>query len=302
MEDARIRDTDEPVTGEDLWYMDDVEDNTYECVFCSTECRPCSYDKDVNLRRPHFRILGKHSPGCLYDAADSKTIKDNKLKKIRDEEGKPGHYPSKFAFPRDRAKGEAQSKPTPNNKNPSNQDHPSDRDKGLNRRIAKDRPYRTSSFRLLVNHYINFPYDRDLPLEAESISGNSFKTCFKSLFTNKDAPLIKPKNKIYYSTSKWSKPEIRDHLITIKFNAYIEVDCRGGSKTNKENLYLEVDTSSWPQTVKDSFMHDFEKGRLDAIKSDGNKKLLVFFIGEQDVNTPLKFIASNARLISFNVV
>lgn len=303
MEDARVRQTGDPLTGEDLWYMDDVEDYTYECVFCTVECRPCSYDKDVNQRRPHFRKLSDHDSDCAYISDDPEQIKKKKVSTIRTEDGKPGHYPSEFCLPKNtKSSGKNPTESRQKSYKESKEPHPRNSDKGFNTPPKKDRPYKTSSFRLIVNHYLNFPNDRDLPLQAESIDGCSFRNCFNNLFTNRDNPLIKPKNKIYNSALKWRKAEVKNDSIVVTFEAYSEQGSPNSDKPIKKNLFLEIDISSWSKKVRDSFLYDLEKGRNDIVKSQGSRKLLVFFMGEQNKNNPLKFEADNPRLISLNTV
>lgn len=183
------------------------------------------------------------------------------------------------------------------NSNNSGEERPKDSGEKTSRPPNRERPYATSSFRLLVNHYINFPNDRDLPLNAESIKGLTFRTCFQSLYTDSSTPLIKPKNKIYYGAVKWSKPTIDENSITIAFSAFYT-----NENKEKENLSLRIYTSEWSIKVRESFVHDYEKSRIEVIKSNGSKKLLVFFIGTQSDTNALTFLVDNPLLLSFKVI
>ncbi|WP_420592129.1 hypothetical protein [Bacterioplanoides sp.] len=295
MEDARISGSDQNITAEDLWYIDDVEAYSYQCISCGVGLSPCSYDKDVNKRRPYFRKQAEHKE-CFYLSEAYLNRKGKKSTTVRSEDGKPGHYPREFALP----KLLPASSGLPRTNSLLDKKHNGPRvsgDSDSSRQAKYDRPYKTSSFRLLVNHYLNYPNDRSLPLTAESIDGYNYWTCFKSLFTNSDNPLRKPKNKIYFANAKWAKPEVNTDTITILFDAYTLDESK-----SKRNLFLVINTKGWKDTVKEAFMHDYNKARRNVIDSEGEKRLKVFFLGRQSDENLLEFTVDTPLLISFNIV
>lgn len=297
MEDAKIKGVDQNITAEDLWYIENVKSYHYQCISCEIGLSPRSFDRDVNVRRPYFRKQTEHEDYCFYLSEAYLNRKNRKRVALRNEDGKPGHYPSEFVLPSlipisDSPLQNSHSLNQPDSENTASKD----RDRGLKSQPSRERPYKTSSFRLLVNHYLHYPGDRNLPLTAESIDGYNYWTCFKSLFTDSDNPLKKPKNKIYFANSKWDKPIVNSNSITIQFDAYFLDD-----NENKHNLFLVINTESWNDTVKEAFLHDFNKARRDIIESEGSKKLKIFFLGEQSGDNPLEFSVSTPLLISFNI-
>ena len=113
---ARDRHTLNRVDAEDLWNIENVDQNGYICTGCNLKVIPCSHDKLRNKRRPYFRFTNPrgHEPNCTYEN-EVRLTKKAKKKQISTSDGFPIPYPSSLVL-RDendiRATNEAEIKRT----------------------------------------------------------------------------------------------------------------------------------------------------------------------------------------------
>jgi hypothetical protein len=73
MDEARCVESGELVFSEELYIIDDVPSLSFCCDECGIDLIPCSYVKDVNLRKPYFKLNKgeEHIAGC-YAEGDAK--------------------------------------------------------------------------------------------------------------------------------------------------------------------------------------------------------------------------------------
>lgn len=300
MDEARIKSTGEPVTGEDLWYMDVVDHGDYECFDCGLAVIPCSYDKDVNLRRPYFKVHKgtRHEEGCRF-ADDAQALRDRaKDESIAGEDGFPLPFPSRLIFANlekvvrdDQEQGGERAEPR--------QRRPA---QGTGNR-RRPHQYSTDSFRAVVKHYLDFPHDRDLPLAVPGIDGRTYRECFQPLWQPEGAQtfLKQVPEKIYYGPASWKEPEQEGDTLTILLTKGLWV-----KKKKKPDLvrpfYIQADMSAWPELSREAFIYEFRK-TLHDVRGDKSKKMLVFFIGPQDLEEDFyRFFVNDYRLITMKVV
>ncbi len=50
MDEARCKDLNRVVTGEELYVIDNIESLSFSCDACGIPLNPCSYKKEVNLQ------------------------------------------------------------------------------------------------------------------------------------------------------------------------------------------------------------------------------------------------------------
>lgn len=55
MDEARCKELGRVVTSEELYIIENVKLLNYSCYECDVELLPCSFLKDVNLRKPYFK-------------------------------------------------------------------------------------------------------------------------------------------------------------------------------------------------------------------------------------------------------
>ena len=288
MEEARTTESKEVVFSVDLWDMENVSDTEFECISCGVRLFPCSYRKEINKIRPYFRLekLAQHKSSCEYSGIDrKKLLQKAKKQSITGDEGFPLSYPSKLLI---------KFTGNPKNDEKAKEDNSSENNvtkvqrspvKKDTKNIQKVEPknYTTRSFQIVVEHYINFPFDRYLPLDVDGIDGETYKECFRILVQPKGEQTFKfqEKNKIYYSIASWKKPLVENNQITVYFSKglWIEVD---GKKELERPFHLIIDTKEWDKEIKNRFISDLIES-LNYVRGKKGKELNIFFIGEQDM-------------------
>ena len=162
MESARLKSNTEIFVYEDdlpLLYEEGLlEKDGFVCSGCFSKAIPCSY-KPENLRRPHFKIES-HGDDC--DISKYKQlVKIGKKKKISTSSGFPLAYPSKLYLQDiDKRVIDIKEKENPQLGIPKN--ITSYQNDGTKSEV-NDKHHRTSStIRPIVQHFIDFPYDRSL--------------------------------------------------------------------------------------------------------------------------------------------
>jgi hypothetical protein len=148
--------------------------------------------------------------------------------------------------------------------------------------------YTTNSFRSVVNHYLAFPYDRDADLEIEGIDCKSYSDAFMILQQPKPEDGIIPVQKgkkIYFAPMGWKNVVMSPGQMTITLSRGLWVE-QAGKPHLQLPFYINIDLNSWPSKSISSLSHEIKKG-LDDVRENKNKKLEVFFIGDQDTQGDL---------------
>ncbi|MFQ3215333.1 MAG: hypothetical protein ACI9C9_002879 [Marivirga sp.] len=300
MDEAKIRETAEIVTGEDLWYMNQIDTKSFECIYCGVDYIACSFIQNEHKRRPYFRLHNgtiHKKDNCAYQHSDAIKLKGQE-QRLTTEDGFPLPYPSKFKLP----------KPlhAPNLTTLEGGDlaEPTNTDLGGKASLQYQGPnqqhqYVTDSFRAIVSHYVNFPNDRSLSLEFEGVIGNTYQSCFKSLIQPSldQKPIIQEINKINLTVASWKSPTLDGNLLQIVCNNGLWVD-----KKPIEKFIIEINVAYWPKRAVNAFLYEYKKA-LHEIRGKKGKKLLIFFLGEQDTQDNLyRFFANDYRLLTIKVV
>ncbi len=300
MDEARIKSTGEPVAGEDLWYSSPIEKDDFKCFHCTVSVTPCSYKKDINKKRPYFKLskVGtEHDEGCPFHP-QSTILKKAKETRVSTEEGFPLPYPCKLSFP-DPIKVKPNGKTVGIDSTKSIEAPPFYVAKGA----ARHR-YTTNSFRSVVNHYLAFPYDRDADLEIEGIDCTSYYNAFIVLQQPNAEDSIVPiqkGNKIYFSPMGWKNVVMSPGQMTITLSRGLWIE-QAGKQHLQQSYYINIDITTWPSKSIESLKFEVRKG-LDDVKENKNKKLEVFFIGVQDTQgDPYCMKVSSHRKICIKVV
>ena len=204
MESARLKINISKLVYEDelplLYIEGKLNKDGFICSGCLAKAIPCSYKPD-NLRRPHFKV-DTHEGNCdILKYKQLVTI--GKKKKIGTSSGFPLAYPSKLYLQDidkrviDINEKEGSQIGIPKNITSYTND-------GTKSEI-NDKHHRTSStIRPIVQHFIDFPYDRNLQLQLPMLDhqldtyNKVFKKINKYKITNEEFIANYKNLKLYY--------------------------------------------------------------------------------------------------------
>jgi len=293
MDEARVITTGDVITGEELYLMDDVDSTSFCCDECEIILIPCSYIKDVNLRKPYFKTHKGHNIGCKAEGI-SGIKKKGFNSRLTSKEGFPLAYPNKFKLRKDDVViPEPVTPESPSGVRTFNKNKRQD-DEGRGRKSN----YETSSFKSIVNQYFDFPKDRDRALFFENIEGATYKDIFypiRNTIGEQHYRFQGEGQNVYFSTISWKKSSIDNDILRIELSRGKWVN-----KKNERAYYLEIDCSEWPRQTKTKFLNRYHK-ILDTVR--GTKiKAAIIFVGEQDRSDDFfRFYANNRLLIAFKL-
>lgn len=295
MDEARIVKSGEVITAEELYFTENVAEIAFCCDECEITLVPCSYIKDVNLRKPYFKTLPNqnHKTFCEVDSA-SKVKNKGRNSRLTSKEGFPLAYPNRFKLRKENVVDTPTlpSEPRPNTrrKRDVNQNNYSGQGRKSN--------YETSSFKSIVNEYFDFPHDRDRAISFEGIEGDKYNNIFKSIqntIGKQQFNIQGDQAKIYYATLSWKIAEPKNDILKIELT-------RGKWINNKNQrpYYVEVNMSDWPNQSKTKFVNRY-KDAIHLVRGTENKAV-VAFVGIQDTKSDFfRFYATNRLLIAFKL-
>ena len=295
VDDARRIDTGEVITSEDLYLIENVGSLSFCCDTCNTSLVACSYKKDVNLRKPYFKI----SPGAYHQSwCDAEGVASTKKKglssRLTSNEGFPLSYPNHF-----KRRNEGISEPTiaPNTDGVTNRRiRAKAKDDGEQKRNKTN--YETSSFKAIVNEFFAFPHDRDRALFFEGVSGATYATVFKGIENTIGKQVYRKQGeecKVYYSTLSWKTAHVENDVIRIDLSRGRWVD-----KKQVTPYSVEIDMSDWPKQTQTKFLNRYQK-ILETVRRT-KQKAVIAFVGKQDVQDDyFRFYAEDRLLIAFKL-
>ena len=294
MDEARCVEQDKVITGEELYLLDDVDKLSFICDECHVRLIPCSYKKEINLKRPYFKTYkGENHENCGNEG-NSELKKKGLKDRLTTDQGFPLPYPSRFLISK-RDKNHQNSgfrSKTPSLGKSRAKNDFDDFDDG---RVHNNT---TSSFKAVVNQYFDFPQDRDLPLQFEGVEGSTYSDIFRKILSpvgKQEFRLQGETKKIYFAPLSWSAHEEENDKIKV----FLTRGLWRNSK-NERPYYVEVDFKGQPQQSKTKFVNLLNKTR-DLIKGTKNTALIAF-VGHQDTTDDyFRFYSDDRYLIAFKL-
>lgn len=286
MDSARDVYTGKITEAEQLWLLSPINANGYICRGCDAIVTPCSYQPQ-NKRRPYFSAKQGHKLDCDVDG-EIELVRRGRKERITTQDGFPGNFPRKLVLHDKRpvvaatcmesSSHTAEPQATQYNAiNVENNDH-----------------CRTAStIRPICRVFINFPFDRDLPLTVPGISSNTYQYVFWSLKRNQI--ILYPKLKIFYAPISWKALVIENDHLDIQLNAG-----EWGEKGFSCSYKVKINWKNWGTAKRNYVSKEMEIARLEAIEADKrgtNEKGWLFFIGKQDSIDSSIFHVDDHRLI-----
>lgn len=276
---------------EELWELDEINKEIYRCPDCLTNLIPASFLR-TNKKRPYFFYLESkpHSPECAYNHANEIEKKARK-KSIKTDEGFPLPFPSKLLL------NDAVNKETDallgsfrlfvnNNATDS-----------ISKSSLLNHHHRTvTTIKNIVRQFINFPYDRDLPLSIplSDPQNNTYSKVFKRIKNGVNYNGYY----IFYDRLYFSKP--------LLLNNSLEIRLYSGAWEERKQInpcILRIDLSLITPRQTELIIKEIDVARNEAIETSKleiteRKLAYIFFLGRQDKTNSQVFQTSSHRFIS----
>jgi hypothetical protein len=288
MNSAVDRYTGQIVDGEQLWYIDPIDKEGYTCRGCDVMVNPVSYEAH-HKKRPHFKELPTkpHKSWCDIDG-EEKLIAKARKESVTTHAGFPGSFPSKLQLVDEREKVALAGVYVGGQGTSSG---------GALSRTTLGKTYTqwtAHTIRPICRAFMNFPHDRDLPLNVPGAYGSTYDEVIRKL-ASRDI-VSYPKQHILVAPLSWSKAkEVKGKIV---------VELSYGFWANKKlaaPYRLIVDATNWSAAKKNYILTELEVSREEAKEriTAGKKseKSWVFFFGQQDSTNLSDFVISDHRLI-----
>ena len=287
------------INGEDLWELNgNVDRDGYYCIGCGVNVTPASYDKESNIQRPHFREHRSYPHKIDCDVLGEKDSKSNgrKRKVFNPNETLPSFIPTILRLIDTNSKTEETG--TGNSQNISlgatKERNPE------NERAVRRSGGVVQSIRRLCSVYIDYPFDREIPLRIPNNELSTYKDLFKKIPSDFK---IADTSKILMCQMRFTRLEVTENEIRIELSqGFWSYDDKIQKKRVTKHSFLIIDMSNWSKNRKTVITKELDfvrRERINAYSKNNKTKLKswVFFIGSQDLDDPSIYRVSDHRLI-----
>jgi hypothetical protein len=251
MDSARDVFSGEIIDAEQLWFLRPINANGYVCRGCDAIVTPCSYNPQLNKKRPYFSAKQGHKFDCDVDG-EVELVRRARKGCIIFEDGLPSNFPKKLVLQDKRPIVATTSAESFRIKEPQTTQY-----KAIN--VKNNEHCRTAStIRPFCRVFINFPFNLDLPLIVPGISSNTYQYVFWSLRRNQI--VLYPQLKIFYAPISWKKLVMESNSLEIQLEAG-EWGGKGYSRPYKVKVHWE----NWSTRKRNYVSDEIEIARLEAI-------------------------------------
>jgi hypothetical protein len=286
LESARDKNTGRIVDAEQLWIIDPGEPLGYECRGCGALATPCSY-RPKNKVRPYFSVKDGHKSGCDVEG-EVELVKRARKQRVSTREGFLSSFPNRLVLRDTRLVVGSNGTPTVTTSAGGSRTS----SEGVSE-TQRDRRWAAQTIRPICRTFVNYPYDRDLPLAVPGIAAGNYQRVFRSL--KGDQILEYPESRLFYAPISWKAPIEDDDQIEIQlsYGEWIE-------RKLTRSYRVRMGWKDWSSATRNYVSREIETARLEymAAKKRGDKeKGWLFFIGRQDENEPALFHVDDHRLV-----
>ena len=286
MESARDKRTGEIVDAEQLWIINPVDPMCYECRGCSAQATPCSY-RPENKVRPYFSAKDGHNAGCDVEG-EVALVKRARKQRVTTREGFPGSFPNRLVLRDTRPVSSPDGSPTAQASDGGRRTESN----GSSER-CRDRYWAAQTIRPICRTFINYPFDRDLPLAVPSVTADTYQRVFRSL--KSDQVIQYPEPRLFYAPISWKASIADDDRLEIQLS-YGEWKERKLTRPYR----VRMDWKDWSAAKRNYVSREIETARSEymAAKKRGDKeKGWLFFIGRQNESDSTLFHVDDHRLV-----
>ncbi|BEP70869.1 hypothetical protein GmRootV35_53830 [Variovorax sp. V35] len=299
MDSARDRQTSHIIDAEQLWDMEVIDRGGFVCPDCAVDVFPASYLKDINKRRPYFKI-GKgsaHAHGCgIAGFLSAKTPTARKRGMTRASGGLPIPFPSRLVMD---SVVETVLATAPHRAMQSMA--------AKLRRSPPDLPHgvpiyhghTVTTLRPICRIFMEFPNDRkQLAIRIPGVAGRTYGTAFRQLgFAGVRAQPVP--TGLFYAPLSWD--------FATKGSGYEEWTLNAGAwpkgaKRPTAQYRVRLNWSNWTSLQRATLRHELQRARKEVVGKKGlREKAWLFFVGSQDRADPGLFVVDRYPLISCRV-
>lgn len=276
------------IDAEDLWMIDPVDKDRYECVGCDIKMWPTSFLR-VNKRRPHFRQASEHQEGCDVQE-EAALVKRARTEQIPDEQlTLPGYMPNRLNL-RPKTTEEDPAGAPEDVRLPNGRKNAGSLIAGGGKRHSTS----ASTIRRLCRAYANFPHNRHSPLVIDGVSGRSYAEIFAPLMFDKIIHYDQPR--LRFAQIAWTAKHISSEDW---FEITLSVGNREAGKVVTP-YRVRANWKDWSKRARTSLEIDVEvviEENKAARKAGGKEAGWLFFIGHQDPNDNSLFHVDDQRVI-----
>jgi hypothetical protein len=266
-----------------------VDSSRYLCPGCEVPVIPASYLPE-NKVRAHFKTK-KEQPHVLdCDVfGEAKLVSRAKKERVTSPtNGFPGSYPNRLHLEDEREVVAEGALP---------QARTGGRDRGMAEggveSLHRQRRWPAKTIRPLASTFMNYPFDRDLPLTVPGVEGARFQDVFEHIKNNQI--IVYEKTRIFYAPIQWSKPVENLDVFEVKLG-------RGEWEDKRlvRSYRVRVIWADWSESRKRHIRNEIEVARneaMDAVKKGSKAKGWLFFLGHQAADDSSLFLVKDHRLI-----
>lgn len=286
MESARDKHTGEIVDATQLWIINPVNPLDYECRGCGVRATPCSYGPE-NKVRPYFSAKDGHNSGCDVEG-EVELVKRARKQRVSTRDGFPGSFPNRLVLRETRPV--AGSHEVPTTATGDGQRRTGSYSSG---EAQRDRHWAAQTIRPICRTFLNFPYDRHIPLAIPGIAADTYLRVFRSLKSDQIVQYVEPH--FFYAPISWKTPIADDDHMEIQLSY-------GEWKERKliRPYRVKMDWKYWSSSKRNYVYREIETARseyMTAHKRGDKEKGRLFFMGKQDENDPTLFHINDHRLV-----
>ncbi|WP_197272820.1 hypothetical protein [Nitrosospira briensis] len=288
MESACDKHTGEVIDAEQLWIIVPVDPMGYECRGCGALVTPCSY-RPENKVRPYFSAKDGHNAGCDVDG-EVELVKRAQKQRISTREGFPGSFPNRLVLRDTRKVVDSNGTPTVATSAGGRRSG----SKGSSEK-QRDRHWAAQTIRPICRTFVNYPYDRDLPLAVLGIAVGTYQRVFRSLKVKGDQILRHPEPRLFYGPISWKASFANDDRLEIQlsYGEWIE-----GKLTRPYRVRMSW--KDWSDAKRNYVSREVRTAKVESIaanKRGDKEKGWLFFIGRQDESDSALFHVDDHRLV-----
>lgn len=293
MDSARDRRSWDIIDAEQLWDMELVIKDAYQCPECGIQVFPASYKRDINKRRPYFTPMhNKHINDCGADGIEA-LLRRAKKDGVGTPDGFPVPFPNRLimnetapvASDTDIQQGGAGPKITRTRSNTAF-------GIGYHGHTAK-------TIRPICRIFIDYPHDRpQLKLSIPGCPGTTYETVFCKLNYHGIRFFHSP-TRLFYAPLRWNS--------AAETNEGIEwlLDAGTWQKDEKRpsTFYrVSIRWGAWTERKRDILHSEIEIAQKEVRgKTDQPEKAWLFFVGTQDTDDPSLLVVDRHNLICCRV-
>ena len=272
------------ISGEELWLLENVDKNRYQCPGCQIPVNPVSFAPDLK-RRPHFKLFPgiRHLEGCPFEDTGKDSSSSGKTPSRST--GLPVSYPSKLVLePRNHRLSTRKAITEDDDAIEGNRLSPETKSRGYRH------SYTVSTIRSLARHFLLKPEGRYFSLIVPGVVGRTYSEIFEK---------IKPQalyggQRLFYGNLKFNGVSRTESSISVTLSQGL-----WNNGIPRQLPVVRIDTSSWSGRQKNYVYQEVTLAMEEAkgaYRQRADGKAWFFFVGRHLPGDAFRFECRYHRL------